>query len=264
MVRACIVLLGLSSIAWGSIVLPPFWQRASLNDVATEYVQGRTLAMGALLLKAQQVRITKLPYFCDPATLHDSVLLHLAILEEAVTQGNQPLVNSAGAPLYEAIRSSVSCAPADSFVWLVLFWLDARKQGVRPNNVEFLRLSYALGRNEGWIDLWRNQLAMRLLQNLPDDVAADALGEFVRLVDTERLYQQTAAIFAAATPLVQSRIVAQLKTSKAAARRMFANALYDSGVDVKILHAISPAWQASDKRRFDVQLPDVVLPDSKP
>ena len=75
-------------------------------------------------------------------------------------------------------------------------------------------------------------------------LADDALDEFVKLVDTGQLYQQTAAIFANADPAVQSRIVEHLKSAKAMSRQTFAKVLYDKGLDVNIPGVEMPSARA--------------------
>jgi hypothetical protein len=126
-----------------------------------------------------------------------------------------------------------------------LFWIDAAKNGLTPKNANYLRLSYALGPNEGWIGLWRVQLALALFERLPKDLADDATDEFIRLVNTQVLYQEAAAIFSRATPAVQGRLVEQLKTANPVPRQIFARVLYDKGFDVNIAGVDRPArpWQ---------------------
>jgi hypothetical protein len=129
-------------------------------------------------------------------------------------------------------------------VWLTLFWLDATKNGVTPENANYLRSSYAEGPNEGWIALWRVRLAFALFERLPSDLSRDTLSDFIKLVDTSALYSETAAIFASAAPGVQSEIIQHLKTAKATSRQVFARVLYDQGMDVKIPDTVIPGLRA--------------------
>jgi hypothetical protein len=245
LLRTFICLLGGGSIVWGGFLLPIFWKQAPLNRVASELLQGHVFKRQVLLEETRALdSIEKLP-FCDPTELHNAVILRLAILDEAVTAKDHKLIETAYDPLYDSTRKTLSCAPADSFAWLTLFWLDGAKHGFRPDNADYLRLSYALGPNEGWIALWRNQLAMGLFERLPADLSNDAIGEFIKLVDTGGLYSQTAAIFAGATPAARSKIVGQLKSAKAVPRQIFARTLYDRGLDIDIPGVDRPAqpWQ---------------------
>ena len=156
--RCLICLLGLGAVAWGSLVLPLFWQQAPLNQVAAKVRQGQAFKSQILLAKAQQEDAAAArTSICNPSGSHNAVVLRLAILDQAIAASNQTLVDSAFSSSYVAARQALSCVPADPFVWLTLFWLDASKYGFGPDNANYLRLSYALGPNEGWIALWRNQ-----------------------------------------------------------------------------------------------------------
>jgi hypothetical protein len=128
---------------------------------------------------------------------------------------------------------------------LVLFWLEARTHGLQPNDVNYLRLSYALGPNESWIALWRNRLSILMLPQLPDDLKDEAVDEFVKLVDTGQLYQQTVLIFADAPPAVRNRIVEKLRLTNSIPRQFFARDLHDRGIDVDLPGVGKPTrpWQ---------------------
>jgi hypothetical protein len=262
--RAFVCLLGIGAVAWAGFVLPSLWWQIPLNSIAAEYVQGHNLPLQSLSEEARRIKTLEQASPCNPTALHDRVILRLSILEEAVTQHVEPLVGSARTPLYEAIRDSLACAPADPVVWLTLFWLSVRGHDVQPRNIGYLRLSYAFGPNEGWISLWRNRLAMTLFERLPADVADHALDEFVKLVGTGRLYSETVAIFASVSPVIQSRIVRQLKNSSAVSREVLASLLYDRGIEIKIPNTTNPTLEPWDRKGLDIKLPDVELLSPRP
>ena len=87
-----------------------------------------------------------------------------------------------------AIRESLSCSPADPFLWLALYWLDGTQHGYRPEDLKYLELSYQLGPNEGWIALRRNSVAFATFQQLPPELAEFAINEFVGLLKA-RFYE---------------------------------------------------------------------------
>ena len=167
MAQAPICLFGLAAAAWGVFVLPLLWQQISLDNIAKQYILGRRFPLQLLSNKSRQIEKAQPVPFCNATRLHDLVVLRLAILEEAAERKGHTLIEEADAPLYEADTTALSCAPADPFAWLVLFWLDVRRHGVEAGKFSYLRLSYDLGSNEGWVALWRNQLAMKLFAALP-------------------------------------------------------------------------------------------------
>jgi hypothetical protein len=78
--------------------------------------------------------------------------------------------------LHNAIRHSLACSPADSFLWRVLFWVENAMYGFSSDHLE--RMSYSLGPNEGWIALKRNLVAPAVFERLPPDVGEMAIREF--------------------------------------------------------------------------------------
>lgn len=231
--RLLVIALGLGAIAWGALLLPYFWRGAALNHVTAEIVQGQTFAVRTLVQEAQLADGEEAS-LCDPTRLHDAVILRLAALEKATAVSDQSYLGSAYSHLYDATRAALACSPGDGFSWLTLFWLEVSKHGYQPTYGNYLRLSYALAPYEGWIALWRSKLAVAILDQLPDDLSVQALDEFTRLVETERLYSESMAIFAAAAPAIQVRLAARLKTAKPIPRQAFARMLYDRGSDVSI------------------------------
>jgi hypothetical protein len=243
--RTFACLLGLMGVAWGYHFLPLFVQQTPPTRVATKLLQGSTFSDQVLLREANEVKAGEQSSFCDPTALRTMVILRLGILRDAITAADRKLIDAAYAPLDDAARTALTCEPADSFAWLVLFWLDAAKNRLQPNNLKYLKMSYALAPNDEWIALWRNRLAIAVFTQLPGNLADDAINEFVGLVNTGRLYQETATTFTSAAPAAQKRIVMQLKSAGLIQRQGFARALYDKGVDVDIPGVAKPTrpWQ---------------------
>lgn len=237
-------LLGLGGIAWGGFLFPLFWQQASLDRAASAIIQGDSFKMQRLLYDVQKAATVDRSSVCNPTASRDMVAFRLAILDDAMAMKNKALAAAAYRPLYDATRYALSCNPADSFEWLTLFWLDLTKKGFTSENAEFLRLSYALAPNEGWIAIRRSRLAIALLPKLPADLAGDAISEFVKLVDTGSLYAETAALLANAPPAVQKRLAEALSSAKPVPREIFARTLTDKGLDVDIpgVHKPTRPW----------------------
>lgn len=226
-------LLGLGAVVWGGLELPVFWQQAAVHHVAFAILGGQTFKRSLLVDEARRAAAER-SSFCNPTVLSDATVIRLALMDDARASKDKSLVASAYRPLYDATLIALSCAPTDSFAWLTLFWLDLINHGLTPANVGYLRMSYAVGPNEGWIALRRSRLAIALLPRLPPDLADDATDEFVKLVDSEAGNAETAAIFAHAAPVVQGRLAAALKSAKPGPRQIFADTLADAGLDVNI------------------------------
>lgn len=243
--RIFICLLGAGAIVWGVAVFPLFRQQAPLNGVAEELLRGHAFKSPTLSYEAAQIGAMERSSFCSPTALHSAVVIRVAILQEAIAAADHASINSAYTPLFNLARTALACSPTDSYVWLTLFWLDAGKNGLTPRNTDYLRLSYALGPNEGWIGFWRVQLALAMFKKLPKGLSDEAIDEFVKLVDTQFLYREAATIFARAPPDAQSRIAERLKTADPLPRQTFAKMLYDEGFNVTVPGVQQPTrpWQ---------------------
>jgi hypothetical protein len=239
--RGFLWLLGLSAVIWGLFTLPLFWQQASPISVAVKLLQGDSFKVQSLVDEAQQADHVAKFRFCNPAALHSIFVLRLFLLNQSIASADHVLVNSSYGPAYSAARNAVACAPADSFVWLALFWLEAGKHGLDDRNAGFLRLSYALSPNEAWIALWRTQLAMLLFDRLSPDLSSAAGEEFVKLVNSGWFHRETAVMFKNASPKAQNDILEQLKTINLSARQAFSRAIREQGLDVQVPGVEKPA-----------------------
>ena len=83
---------------------------------------------------------------------------------------------------------------------------------------------------------WRWHTSTAYLAELSDSVVAD----FVKLLDTQILYNEAAAIFAASPVAAQSRIVDALKDATENSQLMFAKVLAREGINVSIPNAELP------------------------
>jgi hypothetical protein len=237
--------LGLIAVFWGVTLLPVFWREAPLTALSSELLRGHAFSEQVLLDNARALPPAENSRSCIPADLLDAMMLRLAILDEAIRSKDTKRIAAAYLPAYEATRSALLCAPSDSYSWLNLFWLDATVVNIQPKNANYLRLSYALGPNEGWICLRRNRLAVTAFGHLPADLQNDAIDEFVRLVDTGWAYSDVDDIFEKAPPEFQKRVAIALKSAKPYPRSVFVRTLRDRGVDIKIPGVDTPdhPWQ---------------------
>lgn len=221
------------AITWGMLLLPIFWQEASQKAVASKLLQGDTFKQQSLFEEAHRAEKAAQYPNCNLTALHNLFILRLFIYNASNEPNNREQANLAYPPLYSAAIKSLSCAPADPFAWLTVFWLEAGKHGISDRSTRYLRLSYRSGANEGWISPWRVRLAFLIFEHLPPDIADDAINEFVALVNTGH-YSQTAQILKDASPMTQTRVVNALKAASIQSRVEFAAELRaeDSNIEI--------------------------------
>jgi hypothetical protein len=248
LIRVLVLLLGTGAIGWGLFFLPIFRQTAPPHHVALMYLQGHRFNNQTLTEQLRRLTASEKPALCNPTELHDAVALRVAVLNDTTAApDDQSPIEAARKALHEAAQKALSCSPSDSYSWLVMFWLDAAAGRLTPEDANYLRLSYALGANEGWIGLWRIRPALATFSQLPPDLSDDAIDEFIKLLNTGMLYPEMATIFEDAAPAVQRRILDRVSTANLPARQMFARVLYDRGLDVKIPDVEVPGLRAWER-----------------
>jgi hypothetical protein len=240
-VRCVLVLLGCFAIWWGWVVFPDFWQQRSGERIAQRIIAGESFKPEILTGQLAALSNSEPTEFCRPAALQSAAIIKLHISE---TAGNGAIrrdehLNMLG----DAIRSSLSCAPADPFLWLVLFVVEGINHGYKPEYLNFLRMSYALGPYEGWILERRNPVAIAELERLPPDLATKAIDEFMRLL-SDRFYRRAVDIFCGTTPARRDLILPKMVALPLDLREAFARSVYDCGLDVKV-----PGVESSPARR---------------
>ena len=229
--RALLFILGCGAIWWGAVVLPVFRQQSSANHIAERIISGEPFKLQTLSEQLSILAASKRPTVCRPVALQSAAIIQLRIAEPA---GGGLLKDESHLGLVEdAIRSSLSCVPADPFLWLVFFAVQNAKNGFNPEHMKYLRMSYDLGPNEGWILAKRSPVAIAELERLPPDLAGNAIHEFLRLVDSW-YYKQAVDIFCRTTTARRDKILPKLVTLPLRVRNRFADSVDDCGLDVKV------------------------------
>ena len=243
LMRVFIAAFGCVAVIWGLVTLPTFWRQSTLERTAQRIVNGEPFKAGALAGELPIIETVEKSAFCAPAALRSAAIVRLRMAEEASSEGPKEKSDAQMNVATNSIRQSLSCSPADPFLWLALYWLDRTQREYVPEDLKYLGLSYQLGPNEGWIALKRNRAAFAAFQQLPPDLAERALREFVSLLENE-FYEQAADIFTGPAWPVRNVIVPRLKDVAEDRRRFFAQIL--------------------SSRDYDVELPGIKFPEKLP
>jgi hypothetical protein len=239
--RVIIFLLGSVAAAWGAYQFSLARQNEPVERAASDLLKGRGFSSRTLTKLISDSDGAAAHAICTPSELRSLVVLRIALLKSEIADG-KALDNAAYLRLYQQVLAALECSPSDSFLWEILFWLDASRDGLTPQNTKFLRMSFGSGPNEGWVAFSRVQVALPLLDRLPDQLSQNVIDDFVKLLNTQILYNDLAAVLANEPPGVQSRVIGSLKATNLPVRQSFASALRDKGVDV-----IVPGVQAPDR-----------------
>jgi hypothetical protein len=229
--RGLLLVFACLALWWGITVLPKVWQQSSAERVAKRIIAGDPFKPEALSSPLLAVTAAENHAFCRPLAFESAAIIQLRITETA--PGGLVRSNKQLDPLGTAIRNSLSCAPANPFLWLVLYAVQNAKYGFRPEDLNYLRMSYNLGPNEGWILEKRNPVAISQLELLPSDLSAKAIDEFMRLL-MDRFYGRAVETFCSTTASRRDVILAEMTMVPLALRRAFARSVYDCGLDVEV------------------------------
>jgi len=169
-------------MAWGAATLPRFWRELPVTQLAARITEGEQFRQADLLAHSPNLATIAQTWPCRGAALHSVAVIRLRLFEETVAAGEVAAIDERADAARESVRASLSCSPADSFLWLALFSLESARGGFKDEYLRYLRMSYQLGPHEGWVMLRRNRIALSIFERLPDDMAERAISEFVELV----------------------------------------------------------------------------------
>jgi hypothetical protein len=236
---------GVVAIIWGISVLPSVSRYLVIEDIAVHIAAGAPFKTKDLEKLKPILSAAEQEGMCNPAALRAAAIMDLHLFELAVADSDEEAIDSAIKSLPVAIRRSLSCSPTDSFLWLVLYWVEVNRNGYQPRDLEFLRMSYLLGPNEGWIALKRNRLALAIFDQLLPEMAKAALAEFANLLNSG-FEQEVEGILTGPGWKVRDRLLPALKDVKEEYREEFARRLYHNGYD-----AVIPGVKLPDPRPWD-------------
>ncbi len=233
LIRIFVIVLGCLAVTWGLAVFPAFWRESPIERTARWIIAGKPYRIEALLGQLSVVDEARNFVYCHPVALRTAAIIRLRLMDEAISAKEQQKIESQIDSLVDSIRSSLSCSPADPFLWLILYWAESTQNGFRPDDIKYLRMSYRLGPNEGWIGLKRNPITFAVSEKISGDLTEYAINEFIGLLKTG-FYEQTVQIFTGPAWGMHEQLLLRLQNVSERHRRIFANILYTKGYDVAV------------------------------
>jgi len=236
--RLILAIAGAVAMAWAVAVFPAFRSENIIVEVARAVMAGDVFKSEALAAIDAQTE-TK-----SGSTFRSSVLGKVAVIrlrraEDAVRSGDPKRIDQSIESLANIVDESLLSSPSDPFLWLVRYWLDSFSNGVRQQNLRFLRMSFDRGPYEGWIAIRRSRVALADFSALPNDLAELAISEFVGLVRWG-LLPEAAEIAAGPAKSIRGTLFPRLKDLKYEQRRAFASLVYQRELDDVLVPGINP------------------------
>lgn len=223
--------LGIATISWGLYAFSSLWRPTSLDRVARHIVQGDVF---------QGRAITSLTNTLDDVVggsyrgvLRSVAIIRLRVLEKAIEEGDARTFDANLRMLAVSVRSSLSVAPADPFLWTLLFWIENTQKGFSRSHLDFLQMSYSEGPNEGWVAVKRNRQALAIFSQLSPDLQGEAISEFAGLVRSGFIAQAADILVGPGWP-VRKRLLSGLRDAPQIQRERLGKTVYSLGYDVSI------------------------------
>jgi len=232
LVRCLAVLLGLAGISFGYSIAPAAWQERSLAPIAHHVISGErydTRLLEEALSRAGPIALDT----CVTSGWRSAAFIRLRLVEDAIGEANRQLLDDRLAAFKSAAVRSLSCAPADPFLWFALYWVEVTQRGFSPELLVYLRKSYQLGPFEGWIQVKRNRFALAVYDKLPEDLAQDVILEFKTLVNSG-FTADAASILVGPGWSIRTKLLAPLGDVKMRYRRELLREVRRAGHDLAV------------------------------
>lgn len=227
--RSVIATFGICSIIWAISSLPVYRAEAAFASSAQHILLGEKFNTEQLSRLRHQLDTTPASSLRSLA-LNNVAIIRLRLAENDLAAGNRQLAASDLEDLQTAMTAALAGSPTSSFLWLTAYWLQNLRPGSPNGGLNFLRMSYLSGPNEGWIAAKRNPLALSIFPSLPDEIAEQVLAEFIGLVRSG-LYLDAASILAGSGGGVREKLLSRLVELQEADRRAFAKVLQAKNLD---------------------------------
>jgi hypothetical protein len=227
------MVLGATAVGWGAVTFPMFWQQAPVERIAARVVEGDPFAPEALAQRLPAIAAIEHSDHCRAPATHAAAVIRLRMAEDVFAAADAGRIDGALNSLRDSVRLSLACSPSDPFLWLILYWVENAIDGFRQDHLAYLRMSYLLGPNEGWIALKRSPFALAVYERLPPDMAEMAANEFARLL-ASGFVREAATLFTGPGWRNRNALLPRLRLVPEVAREAFARAVYEAGYDVDI------------------------------
>ena len=118
--RSFVIIIGCIAVWWGASELPVFWQDSTIEKIATQIIAGDRFKIETLAQQLPIIDSIEKSSPCRPAGLRSAAIIRLRMLEMARSDKDGQRSDEQSNSVASLIRSSLSCAPADPFLWLAL------------------------------------------------------------------------------------------------------------------------------------------------
>jgi hypothetical protein len=210
-------------LAWGVLMLPRSEASDVFRELEANLLQFENFSRAAAI-RTLQSRATENLSPCDTRGQRALFLMEIPLANAALRSGATREYDERARALEARARAILSCAPHDSFTWLLAFGLELGHGVLDEHSFDLLAMSYATSPNEAWIAIRRAQAATPLLLAAPESVQEKILAEFQRLV-RNGFSEVAARCYLRAPDASRALLQARIDQMDARSQRAFADAV---------------------------------------
>jgi hypothetical protein len=219
-----IVCLGL---AWGVFTLPRSEALDDLQDLEIRLLRSEAFSQKAMTLTLESQASQNLSA-CDTHSQRAMLLMEMPLAEAALRSGAANEFDRHIRSLESRSRRVLSCAPRESFVWLLAFDLETLHGRLNQQSFNLLAMSYDTSPNEAWISIRRIIVAVPLVLVAPEPLRKRILFEFQQLI-RNGFVDDAARSYLVASASIRSLLQTQIEQLGLPQQKSFSDALQKLG-----------------------------------
>lgn len=205
--KGLMLVLSCAGLTWGFHVFPVSEDIDELRSLRSQLLHSETFSQQAL---ATELSISNSQSDCDSDAQVALLLIEMRLAEASLRAGDVTQFDRHARSLQLRAKRTLSCAPRQSFVWLIAFSLTVLHGQLDSDSIGMLALSYKTSPDEAWIAIRRNFVAVPIVQLLPEALSQGVLSEFQQLI-RDGFEAEASRSFLRATGPVRSLLQARVE-----------------------------------------------------
>jgi hypothetical protein len=180
--QGCFTLaLAAAGLAWGCNILPISEAADDFGYFESQLLQAETFDPGPLALQLTSAA-AQVVSDCDTHSQTALLLIEMRLAQAALRAGRVQEFDKHTENLDSRSKRVLSCAPRQSFVWLLRFSFEALHGRLNEQSFNSLAMSYETSPNEAWISIRRIVVALPFILVASEPLRERILSEFKGLV----------------------------------------------------------------------------------
>ena len=173
--------LAAAGLVWAGGILPDSEAADDFGYFESQLLQSETFDPAPLALELASPAAQAVSD-CDTRAQTALLLIEMRLAQAALRAGAVQEFDKRAETLDSRSKRVLSCAPRQSFVWLLRFSLEAMHGRLNEQSFNLLAMSYETSPNEAWISIRRTVVALPFVLFASEPLRERILSEFKGLV----------------------------------------------------------------------------------